>query len=66
MKKYILNKNTGTLHIENYCVHAKKSLFNSVAFETEQEAMQHEGRHVKWCKLCEKKKEEILQTQKKL
>lgn len=64
MKKYILNKNTGTLHIENYCAHAQKSLYKAAAFETEQEAFQHAGKHVKLCKLCERKKEEFLHNQK--
>lgn len=60
---YILNKKTGTLHIENMCHYLKP--YNFKLFNTEQEAKEYAGKHIKMCKVCEKNKEALLQKTNK-
>lgn len=62
--KYVYNKNTHTLHIEGYCVHAKRSPSDShlLYFDTEDEALAYDGRAVGLCKLCRKKREKELKN----
>lgn len=60
MKKYVLNESTGTLHILGYCTHSTHKFDNAVTFETEQEAFEYAGKHIKLCKICERKKELII------
>lgn len=56
--KYILNKNTGKLHIEGYCPHSKP--FSAAIFRTEKEAYNFGGQTVRPCLICQKKRERIL------
>lgn len=60
MKKYVLNTATGTLHIQDYCVQTKRYLSHTATFDTEQEAFEYAGKHIKLCKICERKKEQII------
>lgn len=56
-KKFIYNSKTHILHIEGYCVHAKKGLSSyHLEFDTETEALAYDGRSVAMCKICEKKR----------
>ena len=53
MKKYVLNKKTGTLHIRGACAHTKGGLpYDSECFETESEAFAKAGKTCKFCKIC--------------
>lgn len=63
MGKYVLNESTGTLHIKGYCTHSTRKFDKGVTFKTEQEAYEYAGKHIKLCKLCERKKEAILKNQ---
>lgn len=58
--KYILNANTGALHIADFCYQTTVSMAKPIIFDTEQEAYQYRGKHVHMCKICEKKKEKML------
>ena len=60
-KKYMLNTGTGTLHIVGYCCHTKGSHLDKVFFETEQEAYNYAGKQIKFCKICDKVKEQKLE-----
>ena len=66
MKKYIYNKNTHTLHITGYCMHAKKKPADEhlIYFDTEDEALAYDGRAVGNCKLCQKKRESLERIKK--
>ncbi len=61
-KKYIYNTKTHTLHIIGYCYHSKSCGDDSkyVTFATEDEAIAHEGRSLRMCKLCSKKRDKNL------
>ena len=58
--KYFLNTGTGKLHIEDFCYHAMTKPFNGMEFETEDEARRYAGDNLTWCKICERRKEQIL------
>ena len=65
MPKYIYNTQTCKLHIENYCHWANTSAYNTLLFDTEDDALAYDGRAVSFCKLCQNKREKEL-TNKKL
>ena len=63
MKKYFLNTETNTLHIEGFCpaTHdGMKDQGNYKSFRSEDEALAYGGRAVGLCKRCQKKREQIL------
>jgi len=60
--KYMFNSNTGTLHIIDRCMHSKlpKSTnqpYDKVLFKTEDDAIVHAKRYMKYCKLCFKNRD---------
>lgn len=55
--KYYLNPQSGTLHIEGYCHFTRPAPKEYLKFDTEESA---DGIFTKNCKLCQKKKEEVL------
>lgn len=55
--KYILNTNTGTLHIEGLCYHSR---CGSKRFNSEDEARAYGRLSIKNCKDCFKKRDQIL------
>lgn len=58
--KYILNANTGALHIADFCYQTKVSMAKPKIFETEEEAYAYGGKFIHMCKLCEREKEKRL------
>ena len=60
--KYFLNTGTGKLHIEGFCYHAMTKPFNGMEFETEDEARRYAGDNLTWCKICERRKEQIFEN----
>jgi len=57
-KKYMLNINTGTLHIIDACYLSKVGTPSNVKFfDTEDEAVNYSGRYMKNCKLCFRKRD---------
>ena len=69
MKKrpYIYNTKTHTLHIEGYChnaIEGKRYDTNYKRFASEDEVVAFDGRAVSMCKLCLKKRENIIKSKK--
>ncbi len=60
-KLYCFNPRTKTLHIRGGCVHSGGIDYEQYA--TEQEAYAEQGRQIKFCKNCERKREEILKRE---
>ena len=58
--KYVLNKDRATLHRVGYCHLTMYIKPEWKSLQTEEEAYNYAGRNIKPCKICEKKKEEIL------
>lgn len=50
--KYFVNPNTGTLHKVGGCWHSKTVPKESRQYRTEDEAISHEQKYMKHCKLC--------------
>ena len=59
---YYLNPQTGTLHIEGYCHLTCPVPKEYLKFAKEEDV---EGIFTKKCKLCQKKKEEVLRKAQK-
>ena len=60
---YVYNRNTHTLHIEGFCFHTKQGMVyseNYKRFSFEEEVFEYDGRAVGMCKLCMKKRDEIM------
>ena len=55
--KYLLNPKTCKLHIRGYCHLTKNPDPNWLGFDTEDEALAHDGRAVGMCKTCSKRKD---------
>jgi len=56
MKKYMLNTNTGTLHITGKCKESKHLPYNILYFDTEDEVVSVNKRYTKYCKTCFKER----------
>lgn len=63
--RYIYNPRTKTLHIENYCHVTANGYWGYLSFESEAEALAYDGRAVGLCKLCEKKRDQLMQRGEK-
>jgi hypothetical protein len=50
--KYFVNPSTGTLHKVGGCCHSKVVPPNSRQYQLEDEAISHEQKYMKHCKLC--------------
>lgn len=61
-EKFLYNAKRHTLHIKGYCMHTKGKCLEYLAFDTENEALAFDGRAVGLCKLCQKKREQILKS----
>ena len=61
---FLYNPKRHTLHIKGYCQHTKGSCAEYSVFETEDEALAYDGRAVSMCKLCQKKREKIMEEKK--
>ena len=61
---FLYNTKRCTLHIKGYCQHTKGACTEYVSFNTENEALAYDGRAVRLCKLCQKKREEIMEEKK--
>lgn len=55
---YWYNKNTHTLHINNFCTNAQSC--SCVKFDSEDEALKYAGRALGMCKICMKKRDALL------
>ena len=55
-RKYIYNPKTNCLHIEGCCCHAKPRP-EYIIFNSENEAVEYDGRAVKVCKICQKNRD---------
>ena len=62
--KFLYNPKRHTLHIKGYCQFTKSSCNEYIQFDTENEALAHDGRSVGWCKLCLKKREQKMEEEK--
>lgn len=54
-KKFFYNNRTHRLHISGYCRESKKLPFDTIFFDTYDEALAYDARAVGMCKLCQKK-----------
>ena len=54
-KKYFYNNRTHRLHINGYCRESKRLPFDTIFFDTYDEALAYDARAVGMCKLCQKK-----------
>lgn len=61
-KLYIYNVGSHTLHIRNFCTyaHGSSESYGIKIFDTENDAVQSEGRGLRMCESCMKKRDEIL------
>ena len=62
--EYLYNRKTDTLHIRGYCQHTRGLCANYIVFATEDEALAYDGRAIGMCKLCQKKREQIIKEKK--
>ena len=60
MTKYIYNTKTCKLHIKDYCQWSKGIVYNSLLFDSEDEALAYDGRAVSFCKICKNKREKEM------
>ena len=58
-EEYLYNRKTDTLHIRGYCQHTRGLCTDYIAFATEDD-----GRAIGMCKLCQKKREQIMKANK--
>lgn len=61
-KKYFYNARTRRLHIKGCCQFSKSPPYNTVFFETYDEALAYDGQSVGLCAICKKnenKKKEV-------
>ena len=65
-EKYLYNPKKHTLHIKGYCFHAKGQCTDYIAFDTENESLAYDGRAVSLCKLCQKKRDQIIKEKKEV
>ncbi len=65
-EKYLYNPKRHTLHIKGYCFHAKGKCSDYIPFDSEDAALAYDGRSVGLCKLCQKKREEIMKEKKEV
>ena len=54
-KKFFYNNRTHRLHISGYCRESKRLPFDTIFFDTYDEALAYDARAVGMCKLCQKK-----------
>lgn len=62
---YLLNRTTGKLHIKGCCYNSRIVIYNSIEFDTEDDARRYAGNSLSWCKICERKREQILKERNK-
>ena len=63
-EKFLYNAKRNKLHIKGYCQHTSGLCADYISFDTENEAMAFDGRAVSMCKLCQKKREQIMKEKK--
>ncbi|MBQ8746392.1 MAG: hypothetical protein IJZ08_00815 [Clostridia bacterium] len=64
-KNYMVNTDTGTLHIVGFCSHTTKTRPVHIKyFDTEEDAYLELGRKVKPCNVCQTEKEKRLEKSK--
>ena len=63
MEEYLYNPKTNTLHIRGYCQHTKGHCQGYMHFNSENAALAYGGRAVGVCKLCQRRREQILNTE---
>ena len=61
-EEYLYNAKTDTLHIRGYCWHTRRPRLDYIPFATEDEAIAYDGRAVGMCKLCQKRREQLIKT----
>ena len=61
---FLYNTKTCTLHIKGNCQYTKGACTEYMPFNSENEALAYDGRAVGMCKLCQKKREKILEEKK--
>ena len=62
-KPYVYNLNTHTLHIEGFCHITSKGIHYGTdykCFESEDEVLAFDGRTVGMCKVCMKKRDDMI------
>jgi len=67
-KPYVYNVKTHTLHIEGFCHFTSEGMHydeNYKCFQSEDEAVAFDGRTVSMCKLCMKKRDDMIQLKNK-
>lgn len=63
MAEYLYNERTGTLHIRGFCKDSKGNCPNMKPFHSEKDALARDGRGVRICKTCEKKRAYLINAQ---
>lgn len=61
---FLYNPKRHTLHIKGYCRHTSGLCAEYIVFDTEDKALAYDGRAVGLCKLCQKKREKMLEEKK--
>ena len=57
---FLYNEATDKLHIKGYCRYTKNKISDFRKFDSEDEALAHDGRAVSMCKLCLRERERRL------
>ena len=57
---FLYNAKNHTLHIKGYCQHTKGRT-DYLPFNSEDEVLAHDGRAVGFCKLCQRKREQLME-----
>ena len=66
-KPYIYNLKTHTLHIEGFCHHTFEGMNYSSdykCFTSEDAAIAYDGRAVSMCKLCQRRRDNVIKSKK--
>ena len=64
MGEYLYNEKAGTLHIRGYCQHTRGASSEYKVFATRNDAIAYGKCSVRFCRICEKKREQKLQSEK--
>lgn len=58
--RFLYNKKSRRLHIEGYCPHSVGNT-GYIVFDSEDEALAFDGRAVSMCRLCQNKREKLME-----
>ena len=62
-ERFRYNTKSHMLHIKGYCTHTK-GITDYLPFNSENEVLAYDGRAVGFCKICQKKRERLLEERR--